>query len=457
LNYSVFKELAPLLRLAGPVILAEVGWMVMGIVDTIMVGSLGPAAISATGMGSSLFTAIAIFGMGLMLGLDAFVSHAHGAGDQAECRRLLHAGVWLAITVAPLVMALAWLLFVSIDRWGLHPEIRVLLGPYLRVISLGAAPLLLYAAFRRYLQGLHVVRPIMAALITANLVNAGANWVLIYGHLGMPALGVEGSAWATTAARVWMAGFLYVAIRREHRRRGELIALAGHPAFSWSLDIDRIRRLIALGFPAASQVTLEVGVFAAATALAGRLDPVSSGSHQIALNIASLAFMVPLGLSSAGAVRVGHAMGGRDPQRAVRAGWTALTTGCVIMSAIGLVLFLWPVRLLTVFSTEPTVIEIGVRLLAIAAAFQLFDGTQAVVTGILRGIGETRMPMIINVIGHWLFGLPVGYALCFPYAWGVEGLWIGLSIGLVFTAVLLTGVWWKKTLVMQNSKFKMQT
>ena len=166
-------------------------------------------------------------------------------------------------------------------------------------------------------------------------------------------------------------------------------------------------------------MTLEVGVFAAATALAGKLDPVSSGSHQIALNIAALAFMVPLGLSSAGAVRVGHAIGARDESRAVLAGWTALATGAVIMAIIGLVLFLWPVALISAFTTDQRVIDIGVRLLAIAAAFQLFDGTQAVVTGVLRGIGETRMPMVINVVGHWLFGLPVGYALCFWYAWGV--------------------------------------
>ena len=448
----MLRELPPLLKLAGPVILAEVGWMVMGIVDTIMVGPLGPAAIGATGMGSSVFTAVAIFGMGLMLGLDAFVSQAYGAGDETECLRWLHSGVWLAIVGAPVVMALTWLLFVSIDWWGLHPEIRVLVGPYLRAISFGSIPLLLYAAFRRYLQGMHVVRPIMLALVTANLVNAGANWVLIYGHLGMPSLGVEGSAWATTAARVWMAGFLYVAIRMEHRRRGDR-----HPHVPFAPDMVRIRRLISLGFPAASQVTLEVGVFAAATALAGRLDPVSSGSHQIALNIASLAFMVPLGLSSAGAVRVGHAIGGRDYRRAVQAGWTALAAGCVIMSVIGQVLFLWPARLLAAFTTDSRIIDIGVRLLAIAAAFQLFDGTQAVVTGILRGIGDTRMPMIFNVIGHWLFGLPVGYALCFRYGWGVAGLWIGLSIGLIFTAILLTGVWWKRTLVIQDSKLKTHT
>ncbi len=436
----MLRELSPLLRLAGPVILAEIGWMVMGIVDTIMVGPLGPAAIGAAGLGSGVFTAIAIFGMGLMLGLDAYVSQSHGAGDEAECRRWLHSGVWLAAALGLPIMGFAWLVWASLDAWGLHPEIRVLVGPYLRGLSFGALPLLFYATFRRYLQGMHVVRPVMFALVSANIVNAIGNWILIYGHLGAPALGVEGSAWATTIARTWMAVFLLTAIHLEHRRRRDR-----QPHVPWSLDVARIKRLVALGFPAASQVTLEVGVFAAATALAGKLDPVSSGSHQIALNIAALAFMVPLGLSSAGAVRVGNAVGARDVPRAVLAGWTALATGGAIMAVIGLALFLWPTALIAVFTTDQRVIDIGVRLLAIAAAFQLFDGTQAVVTGVLRGVGETRMPMIINVIGHWLFGLPVGYALCYWYGWGVLGLWIGLSIGLVFTALVLTGVWWKRT------------
>jgi MATE family multidrug resistance protein len=431
------------MKLAGPVILAEVGWMSMGLVDTVMVGPLGPAAIAATGMGSSVFTAIVIFGMGLMLGLDAFVSQAHGAGDERECLLWLHQGVWLAYGVAPIVMMLTWVAYGTLDLWGLHPETRLLVGPYLRVIAVGALPLLLYAAFRRYLQGMHLVRPIMIALVTANLINAAGNWVLIYGNLGMPALGVVGSAWATSAARVYMAAFLYLAIRREHRRRGHR-----HPRVDLGVDPARVRRLITLGFPAASQVTLEVGVFAAATALAGRLDPVSSGSHQIALNIASLAFMVPLGLSSAAAVRVGYAYGAGDGQRAARAGWTALASGGLIMTAIGLAFFLWPVSLLRVFSTDPRIIDIGVGLLAIAAAFQLFDGTQAVATGALRGISETRMPMLVNVVGHWVLGLPVGYALCFRFGWGVRGLWIGLSIGLVVAALVLTVVWWKRTVTL---------
>ena len=448
------SELRPLMKLAGPVILAEVGWMSMGLVDTIMVGPLGPAAIAATGMGSAVFTAIAIFGMGLMLGLDAYVSQAHGAGDERECLLWLHQGVWLAGCLAPIAMALTWILYGTLDQWGLHPETRRLVGPYIRVIAISALPLIVYAAFRRYLLGMHLVRPIMVALLSANIINAAGNWLLIYGNLGMPALGVEGSAWATTAARVYMAGFLYLAIRLEHRRRGHR-----HPKVDLGIDPVRIRRLIALGFPAASQVALEVGVFAVATALAGKLDPVSSGAHQIALNLASLAFMVPLGLASSAAVRVGFAYGAGDRHGAVRAGWTAIAACGVIMTALGLVFFLWPVPLLRVFSPDPRIIQIGVTLLAIAAAFQLFDGTQAVATGALRGISETRMPMIVNFIGHWFLGLPVGYVLCFQLGWGVQGLWIGLSIGLVLAALVLTVVWWKRSLllVMQGAKGKMQT
>ena len=433
-------ELRPLVRLAGPVVLAEIGWMSMGLVDTVMVGGLGPAAIAATGMGTGVFSAIMIFGAGLMLGVDALVSRAAGAGRRDECVRWLHQGVILALFASPFVMIATWIAFATIDAWGLNPQIGALAKPYLEVIALSALPLLLYAAFRRYLQGMHIVRPVMYALVSANLVNAAANAILIYGRFGAPALGVTGSAWSTCIARLYMAGFLYVAIRRYHRRQG-----AAHPHVRFSIDSARLRRLIALGAPAASQITLEVGVFVLATALAARLDAVSSASHQIALNIVSTVFMVPLGLASAGAVRVGHAVGARDVRRARRAGWTTLALGACIMIMLGLTLFLFPVRMLSLFTTDAQVLAIGSRLLAIAAAFQLFDGTQAVTTGVLRGIGDTRTPMIMNVIGHWVLGLPVGYALCFRFGWGVIGLWIGLSIGLIFCAVALTATWIVRT------------
>ncbi|HMJ85001.1 MAG TPA: MATE family efflux transporter [Vicinamibacterales bacterium] len=434
------RELLPMLKLAGPVILAEIGWMSMGIVDTIMVGPLGPAAIGASGMSNSIFFAVAVFGMGVMLGLDALVATSYGAGRLDDCVRWLQHGILVALVVAPTIMLVFYGALTTSTHWGLHPSVRAQAQPYMAILGLGAVPLLLYATFRRYLQGIHAVRPVMVALVTANLVNVFGNWVLIWGHLGVPAFGINGSAWATVGARVYMAAFLGLAIVREHRRRG-----ATHTPVPFAFDAARARRLLALGVPAASQVTLEVGVFAAVSALAGTLDPVSLGAHQIALNIAALAFMVPLGLASAAAVRVGHAVGAADGRRAVQAGWTALAVGAIITGSIGVLLIVTPTPMLRVFTDDPQLLSIGVRLLSIAAVFQLFDGTQAVATGVLRGVGDTRTPMAVNVVGHWAFGLPVGWWLCFRRGWGVAGLWVGLSIGLIFVATVLTVAWHRES------------
>jgi len=427
-----------MLRLAGPVILAEIGWMSMGIVDTIMVGPLGPAAIGASGMSNSIFFAVAVFGMGVMLGLDALVATSYGAGRLDDCKRWLHHGILVALIVAPTIMLIFYAALTTTAHWGLHPSVRAQAQPYMAILGLGAVPLLLYATFRRYLQGIHAVRPVMTALVTANLVNVFGNWVLIWGHLGLPELGINGSAWATVAARTYMAAFLGLAIAREHRKRD-----GAHPpfVFEWA----RVRRLLTFGLPAASQVTLEVGVFAAVSALAGTLDPVSLGAHQIALNIAALAFMVPLGLASAAAVRVGHAVGAADGRRAVQAGWTALAVGAIITGSVGVLLIVAPTPMLRAFTDDRQLLSIGVRLLSIAAVFQLFDGTQAVATGVLRGVGDTRTPMAVNVIGHWAFGLPVGWWLCFRRGWGVVGLWVGLSIGLIFVAAVLTVAWHRQS------------
>lgn len=412
----------------------------MGLVDTLFVGPLGPAAIAAVGMSSSVFTALAIFGMGLMLGLDTLVSHATGAQRVDDGLDWLRHGLTLAVIVAPVVMLAAAVAALTLGSWHLNADIAALARPYLLVITLSALPLLLYAACRRYLQGMHAVAPVMAALLTANIVNAAANAVLIYGRFGGPALGVTGSAWATTIARVYMAAFLWLAIRREHRRRGiepGRIGLGRQP--------ERLRRLLALGVPAAGQITLEVGVFTLATTFAARLDTVQAAAHQIALNIASVIFMVPLGLASSGAVRVGHAIGADHIDRARRAGWTAITVGLVVMTVLGLLLFLAPTPLLRPFTTDPAVLALGVRLLAVAAAFQLFDGTQAIATGVLRGIGDTRTPMAVNVVGHWLLGLPVGYLLCFHAGWGVIGLWVGFLVGLASVSVVLLYTWSRRT------------
>jgi MATE family, multidrug efflux pump len=430
------QEFAPMFSMAVPVVVAELGWMTMGLVDTLMVGPIGPEAIGAVGIGSSLFMGICIFAMGLLLGLDTLVSQAFGAGRLDECHKWLAHGVVLSLVLAVPITLLALALSSSLGRLGLHPDVLRLAQPYLTILAWSIPPLLVYSSFRRYLQGMGVVRPVMVALATANILNAAVNWVLIFGHLGAPALGVRGSAWATVASRAVMCAFLLVVILyREHGRRPGLCQTP------LRIELTRMRRLIALGLPAASQVTLEVGVFAAATALAGRLPPASLAAHQIAINIASFTFMVPLGIASAGAVRVGHAVGRRDAAGAARSGWTALLFGTLFMACAAAVFLLIPRALIGAFTSDVSVLQIGTSLLFVAAVFQLFDGVQGVATGVLRGLGDTRSPMLWNLGAHWFLGLPLGYALCFIAGLGVIGLWWGLSAGLIICGVALLIVW----------------
>ena len=425
-----------MLSLAFPVVMAELGWMTMGLVDTLMVGRLSPEAIGAVGIGTSLFMGVCIFGMGLLLGLDTLVSHAFGASRVDDCHRWLLHGVALSLLLSAPITGIVLALSAALAGWGLHPDVLRLTQPYLDVLAWSIPPLLLYASFRRYLQGMGVVRPVMIALVLANILNVFVNWLLIFGRLGAPAMGVRGSAWATVCARVVMAGVLLgVILYREHGRRPGL--------FETSLRIEpsRMRQLLALGLPAAGQVTLEVGVFAAATALAGRLAPASLAAHQIAINLAAFTFMVPLGVASAGAVRVGQAVGRRDPAGAARSGWTAILFGALFMSSAAAAFLIVPRTLIGAFTTDASVVAIGVSLLFVGAVFQLFDGLQGVATGVLRGLGDTRSPMLWNLAGHWFIGLPLGYTLCFGAGLGVIGLWWGLSVGLIICGIALITVW----------------
>ena len=440
-----------MLRVAIPVVLAELGWMAMGVVDTIMVGPLGPEAIAAAGVGNSIHMAFAIFGMGLLLGLDTLVSQAFGARRIDECHRWFVHGVALAMLLSTPLLMICWGMYLAIPALGFHPAVEPMLLDYFGVLLWSSPLLLLYAAFRRYLQGMHIVKPIMFALVSANVVNAAVNWVLIYGKLGVPAMGIAGAAWATVLARLYMAAVLLVAIIVFDRwRTADIPRLVSHIRRAW------FARLLRLGFPAASTVALEVGVFASATALAGKLDPISAASHQIALNIAALAFMVPLGLASAGAVRVGHAVGARDASRAAAAGWTAILLGVVFMVIAATAFLTIPRTLIGFFTRDEAVLALGTSLLFVAAVFQLFDGLQGVTTGVLRGVADTRTPMITNLMAHWLFGLPVGYTLCFTLGVGVIGLWVGLSTGLIIAGVVLLYVWHRRIRALQQLRERPQ-
>jgi multidrug resistance protein, MATE family len=432
------EELRALLTLAIPVVLSELGWMTMTIVDLVMVGRLGPSAIGAVGLGNAIYYAPSLFGIGLLLGLDTLVSQSWGARRYDDCHRSLAQATYIAAAFTPplmLSMLVAQRIFTG---HGVDSTVAGLSRSYVTLLNWGTFPLLIYGCFRRYLQGVGRVRPVAFALITANLINLAGNWILIYGHFGFPALGVRGSALSTCAARVYMAAVLVYAAWAHENRRGH--ALFAHwPAPQWT----RIRALLALGLPAASQVVLEVAAFGAVTIMASHLGPIPLATHEIVLSCAAYTYMVPLGISAAAAVAVGHAIGAGNPARARRAGTLAIFLGVGFMACMAVLLITVPRPIIGIWTHDPHVLALGAHILAIVAGFQIFDGIQSVSTGALRGLGETRFPMLINFAGYWLFGLPLGALLCFALRQGLSGLWIGLTVALITIALLLCTRWFR--------------
>ncbi|MGA2429067.1 MAG: MATE family efflux transporter [Candidatus Acidiferrum sp.] len=432
------SELPPTLSLALPLVLAELGWMSMAIVDTMMVGRLpnSATAMGAVSLGSSVFIVLGLFGGGMLLGLDTLVSQAFGAGKREDCHRSLINGIYLSVALTPVLAAPVWLLPRLLNSVHVSPDIFGLAVPYTRALVVGLFPLLLYFAVRRCLQAMNMVKPVAFALVTANVINAFGNWILIYGKWGVPAMGTVGSGWSTAIARTYMAAVLVgYLLWYDRRHRTELL---NTPV---DVDLPRIRRLISLGFPAAMQSTLESGVFATITTLIAKLGAVPLASHQIALNTVSFTYMVPLGISSAAAVRVGQAFGRKDPAGAGDAGGTAIFLGAGFMACASLALLIFPRWIARLFTPDEVVIRSTVGLLAAGAAFQLFDGIQTVATGALRGIGDTRTPMFCHFLAYWVIGLPLGAWLCFRRGWGAVGLWSGLSLALILIGVVLLFVW----------------
>jgi MATE family multidrug resistance protein len=399
--------------------------MSMGVVDTIMVGPLGAISIGAVSLGGILFDTLAICGIGVLLGLDTLVSQAWGAGHYDDCDRSLWQGLYLSAAMSPVIIGGLQLFPPAMRAAGVNADVLSLAVPYLHTMAWSVPPLLVYASLRRYLQGIGLVRVVMFALVSANVVNATGNYLLIPGY------GVVGAGWATFAARLYMASVLavYAAMRHPH-----LLKL---PA----MDFRRIRLLLTLGLPAAGQILLEVGVFAMAGVLAGKLAPNALAAHQVVLMIVGTTFMIPLGISSAAAVLVGQAIGKQDARLAKHSGWLSIGLGAAFMFTMAMLLVSAPRYLLGLFTTDREVLALAIPLLMIAAVFQVFDGIQVVTTGALRGAGNTRAPMLANFMGHWLLGLPTGYLLCFLFGFGVNGLWMGLSLGLIVVGTVLLGVW----------------
>lgn len=420
-----------MLRLAGPIVVSQLGQVGMNTADTLMVGPLGATSLAAAGVGTAIHVFGIIFCTGVLLGMTPLVSQAHGAGDRARCRRVLVQGLWLAIALS-IPVGGASLLGAQLTRLlGQEPTVAALAGEYLWALAWGVLPFFLFTAFRQFLEGMGIVAPVTAITLLGLAVNVLGNWLLIYGvHGWIPAMGVVGSGWATTIVR-WamitaMAGYLM--------RRADLHPLRG---VRWRLDRALASRVARVGLPIGTHLGLEVGLFSFAALMMGWLGPVELAAHQVTINLAATTFMVALGASLGGSVRVGQHIGaGRTAavRRAV-AGTYLLALGFMAFCAV--IFLTVPETLIRLYTPDPAVIRIGSRLLLVAALFQVFDGAQVAGGAVLRGAADTRTPMLVAAVGYWAVGVPLGYLLAFPARLGPVGVWAGLSAGLAVVALLL--------------------
>ncbi len=443
-------QLRPMLRLAVPLVTAEIGWMLMGVVDTMMVGRLPDAAtaMSAAALAQILFNTLAFATGGLLLGLDTTLSQAHGAGEIHAANRWLLNGLALTVALAALLTATFLVAGHAMHHLGTPPEVLHQAIPTLAALTAGVLPLLLYFTLRRYLQAFNHGRAIALTLISANLVNILFNWLLIYNHhgtlrlgrssivFGWGGLGVVGSGIATSLARVWLAGALVASIAWYNRKHSygleHTIRRPDRPALT---------HLLRLGVPAGATILIEILIFAVVTFLISTFGAVPLAGHEIALNCIGFTFMIPMGLSAAAGVRVGQAIGRRDLAAARSAGWTALALSAVVMLACSAVYLLVPHTLARIFTPDPRIIAAAVPLFAVAAIFQICDGLQVTALGALRGAGDTHSGLLIHSCTYWLIGLPIGIYLGLHRRWGALGLWTGLSVALVLAGAVLLLRW----------------
>jgi MATE family multidrug resistance protein len=415
-------ELRSLLRLAAPIAFTQAGYALMGLVDTAVVGRLGAAPLGAVGVANGLFFALAVVGLGTMLGLDPLFAQAVGARDEERARELIWQGLWLSglvtlslalpIAAMPLVLAPA----------GVPEEIARDGRLFLWLRLPGLWPMLAFAALRSYLQASHRLRALVVATLLANVANFALDVALVFGRFGFPALGAPGSGLATSICSFLQFAVLAAAARPGARRRPR------------PLDL---RKALSVGIPVGLQMGAEVGVFALVGVLAGRLGARSLAAHQVAISLASFTFCAAVGVGMAGTVRVGWAIGARDTPAARRSGLTAFAGGAGVMSIAALCFWLAPGALARMLTDQQEVISIAVPLLAVCAVFQLSDGIQGVGAGVLRGAGDTRFAFLANLLGHYAVGLPVAVLLGIKLEQGVIGLWWGLCAGLTAVAVSL--------------------
>lgn len=422
------KELRALIRLAVPLAAAQAGTQLMGLVDVAVLGRLGARELAGSGLANAVFFAFSVIGMGMVFGVDPLIAQAVGAGDRARARHVLWQGIWLALIVAAVLTVVLLATTVALPLIGSAQELIAPARTYLLIRVISLVPFLLFFVVRAYLQAHGVTRPMLVAMIVANIFNFIADVALVFGVPGwIPALGVAGAAIATVLCTIVQLVIVAAAVR----------GMEVHEAFDHRPDRAAIMQAVRVGVPVALQMGAEVGIFALVALLASRLGTLQLAAHQLVIGMASFTFTVALGVAAAGSVRVGIGVGARNALGTRFAGHVAFLCGVAVMGVSAAAFALFPRPLARLMTNQENVIVAALPLMLVAAVFQLSDGIQAIGAGVLRGAGDTKYASVANVIGHWLVGLPVALLLGFRMKLGIVGLWWGLCAGLTVVAVLL--------------------
>jgi MATE family multidrug resistance protein len=440
-RHPIRSELLSLARLALPLAVASAGQATMGLVDTAVCGRAGAVVLAGTGLGNALFFAIAVFGRGLMMGLDPLISQAFGAGDPRRARRLLWQGTWLALLTGALLAVPCALAALALRPLGIEEAVALQAGRFVWVRAPSLPAFLFFVAARSYLQGLGLTRAVVVSTVIANALNLLLDLLFVFGGAALPPwagplraippMGSAGSALSTALVTVVQALLLALAARA--------VSIDGGAAGLRRPSRSALLQAARAGLPVGLHMGAEVGVFALVGFLAARLGRDALAAHQVAIALASTTFTFTVGIGSAAAVRVGWAVGARDTVGARRAGLTAFGAGAGVMSISALAFLLFPAALARLMTDDASVLRAATPLLVVAAVFQISDGVQGVGAGVLRGASDTRYTFKASMIGHWLVGFPIAIALGILGPFGVTGLWWGLCAGLSAVAAGLFG------------------
>ncbi|MCW3083843.1 MAG: efflux family protein [Bacteroidetes bacterium] len=429
---SYIKSYKATFYLAYPVVLSQLGHIMVGVVDTAMVGRIGTVEQAAVALSNSLYTLVLVFGLGVSYGITPLVAAADSSKNIGENAALLKHGIIINTVLGILLFVLLFCISPVLNLFNQKQEVVDLAIPFLNVMMLGMIPLCIFSGFKQFTEGLSFTRIAMIITIGANLLNVLFNYVLIFGHWGIPAMGLMGSCWASFISRVIMAltMYIYVYYNKEFRKYWT--------GFSFrNISRSLIKKILAIGVPSGLQWVFEVGAFAFAVIMIGWISPKAQAAHQVALSIAATTYMMASGLSAAASVRVGNQAGLQNREGVRTAGFSAFIMVLAFMGICATCFILFRELLPTIFNKDPEVISIASSLIVIAAFFQLSDGTQVVGLGALRGVKDVKLPTLITLIAYWAIGLPMSYILAFKFNLGVQGIWYGLSLGLTIAAVLL--------------------